>query len=200
MAALTGMLFTRSVPRRPYGARRRRTAPPRRGLPVALATAALSVTACQTAPPPGTVVSGRPTSRPATPPPTISGACLVSPAEVKGALGRPVRPATGEVKEAGGCVFRFTDDTGGAEIGVESHRTSRTARDSVESSYRQADTCCSRHRIPGLGQDAVSIFGPRTGTSVLVLLGRQILIVTVGPPSIAPQTVIHLATVCANRL
>jgi hypothetical protein len=104
------------------------------------------------------------------------------------------------VAEAGGCVFRYTDDSGGVEIGVESERTPQAARDYIESSYQSVDQCCTRRKIPGLGQQAVVTSGPKTGTSVLVRFGRRVLVVNVDLPSIPPQAAINLATLCAHRV
>lgn len=102
--------------------------------------------------------------------------------------------------EAGGCVFRYTDDTGGVEIGVASERTPQAARDYIDSSYQAVGQCCTRRRISGLGQQAVVISGPRTATSVLVRLGRRVLVVNVDLPSISSQAAINLATLCTRRV
>lgn len=182
--------------RRPYGAHRRRTA----RLLTGLCAATLVLASCST---PGRPAPSRPPHTATVPSPTASHArasCPISQSEVKNATGKSVRPPDGDVAEAGGCVLRYTDDSGGVEIGVESERTPQAARDYIESSYQSVDQCCTRRRIPGLGQQAVVISGRRTGTSVLVRLGRRILVVNVDLSSIPPQAAINLATLCARRV
>lgn len=181
---------------RPYGAHRCRTA----GLLASLCAGTLVVASCDT--------PGRPAPSPSPHTPTASTStasrakadCPISQAEVKSATGKPVRPPEGDVTEAGGCVFRYTDDSGGVEISVESERTPQAAQDYIESSYQSVDQCCTRRRIPGLGQQAVVMTGGKTETSVLVRLGRRILVVNVDLPSIPPQAAIRLATLCAHRV
>jgi hypothetical protein len=180
----------------PYDAHRRRTA----RLLISLCAGTLLVASCDT--------PGRPAPSPLPHTPTASAPtasharanCPISQAEVKGATGKPVRPPDGDVTEAGGCVLRYTDDSGGVEITVESERTPQAARDYIESSYQSGDQCCTRRRIPGLGQQAVVMSGRRTGTSVLVRLGRRVLVVNVDLSSIPPQPAVNLATLCARRV
>jgi hypothetical protein len=182
--------------RRPYGAHRRRTA----CILASLCVGTLVLTSCDT---PGKPVPSRSPQTATRSAPTAShdgDSCPTSQAEVRSATGKPVRPPQGDVTEAGGCVFRYTDDSGGVDITVESERTPQAARDYIESSYRSADLCCTRRRTPGLGQQAVVISGPRTGTSVLVRLGRKVLVVNVDLPSISPQAAINLAALCAPRV
>jgi hypothetical protein len=181
---------------RPYSAHRRRTA----CFLVSLCVGTLVLVSCDT--------RGGPAPSPFPYAPTASAptashanaGCPISPAEIKSATGKPVHPPEGDATEAGGCVFRYTDDSGGVDITVESERTPQAARDYIESSYQSVGQCCTRRRIPGLGQQAVVISGAKTGTSVLVRLGGRVLVVNVDLPSIPPQAAINLAALCARRV
>ena len=177
-----------------------------RGAAASCLLVGLAVTSCGGTPskPHAPVLPARPPAAPspATTPARTKAHCPVSRSDVERAVGRPVLSPVGDIADSSGCVFRLTDGSGGVQIGVEHYRSAKSARDSVESQYAMAGHCCSRTRIPQLGQDGVSITGKTSGgTTVMALAGVKVLVVSVDPlPAVSLRAATDLAVRSEGRI
>jgi hypothetical protein len=131
---------------------------------------------------------------------TASNCRLLTQAQVQAALGVSIDPA--KPAGFGGCLFTIGGGAGTVTLGITTYPSATQAHDYLKQQTSFDSGCCHVTKINALGQQAMSVTGNTTGTSVLAVFGPKVLTVTVAwhGAVIRPGIAVTLAREASGRV